>query len=158
MRATQRRESFAIWLAGWRWSGRLYEGWRGQARLNRQDGGRLPNSVVIYRYVRHESFEWDPKKAAANLAKHQTSFEDAAHVLADSLAEWFHVEQFDGRHSTRDEDRWITIGSYPQNRNWVLVISWTLRGGGVGPGVTRIISARHATKAERRQYGKRKSW
>jgi len=30
-------------------------------------------------------FEWDPRKAAANLAKHAVSFEDAATVFGDPL-------------------------------------------------------------------------
>lgn len=34
-------------------------------------------------------FEWDPRKAAENLAKHRVSFEEAASVFNDPLAYTF---------------------------------------------------------------------
>jgi uncharacterized DUF497 family protein len=50
-----------------------------------------------------------------------------------------------------DEDRFITTASHPRNRDLVLVISWTERDSKSGP-LTRILSARRATPAERRRY------
>jgi uncharacterized DUF497 family protein len=50
-------------------------------------------------------FEWDPKKAAANLSKHRVSFEEGLTVFADPLAKIFDDED----HST-EEQREIIIG------------------------------------------------
>ena len=35
-------------------------------------------------------FEWDPEKAASNLAKHHVSFDEASTVFADPLAKLFY--------------------------------------------------------------------
>ena len=51
------------------------------------------------------TFEWDARKAAANLKKHKIAFEDAATVFLDPLAVTF----ADPDHSF-DECREITIG------------------------------------------------
>jgi len=50
-------------------------------------------------------FEWDPQKAAANLAKHKVSFEDAATVFGDPLGGIV----ADPRHSS-GEQRFVLIG------------------------------------------------
>ena len=50
-------------------------------------------------------FEWDPKKAKANEAKHRVSFEEAITVFADLLARIFE----DPEHS-ESERREIIIG------------------------------------------------
>ena len=100
----------------------------------------------------HERFEWDSVKAAANLIKHRISFEDAAAVLSDPFADRFHMEEFDQTHSSESEDRWITIGSFSFDRRRVVVISWTSRPNESGGIITRIISARAATRTERREY------
>jgi uncharacterized protein len=94
----------------------------------------------------HHRFEWDSAKAAINVRKHGVSFETAAHVMADAQGTRTHVEDFDDPHSI-DEDRWITTGSHPDARDIVLRIVWTRRGA-----VTRIISARLATRKERVEY------
>jgi len=44
-------------------------------------------------------FEWDPEKAAANLAKHGVSFEEALTVFSDPLARIFDDED----HSSEEE-------------------------------------------------------
>jgi len=62
----------------------------------------------------------------------------------------FHLEEYDEDHSD-EEDRFVTTGSHPVNRDIVLVISWTKRESDSGD-TTRIISARRATPAERRRY------
>jgi len=49
-------------------------------------------------------FEWDSKKAAANLKKHGVSFQEAATVFGDPLAITFQ----DPDHS-RDEERQLTL-------------------------------------------------
>ena len=84
--------------------------------------------------------EWDPVKAETNLKKHQVSFEEASTVFDDPLFITF----LDVDHSV-DEERYITIGLSKANR--VLLIAHTER-----QGITRIISARKATKNERRFY------
>lgn len=50
-------------------------------------------------------FEWDPRKAAENLAKHRVSFEEAASVFNDPLAYTF----ADPDHSV-GEERQLTFG------------------------------------------------
>jgi len=50
-------------------------------------------------------YEWDPKKAKANVREHGVAFEDAASVFLDPLA----VTYPDPDHSS-EEPREITIG------------------------------------------------
>lgn len=85
-------------------------------------------------------FEWDNKKAESNLKKHQVSFEEAATVFGDPLAITFR----DPDHSV-GEIRYITFG-ISQN-GVLLVLSHTYRSE-----LVRIISARCATRAERKIY------
>lgn len=85
-------------------------------------------------------FEWDPDKAARNLAKHGVSFVEAATVFGDPLA----ITYFDPDHSDA-EDRFLTFGQ--SSAGHLLVISHTDR-----VDRTRIISARRATRKERNQY------
>ncbi len=84
------------------------------------------------------SFEWDNQKAAANLRKHGVDFADAATVFADDLAITVPDEQ-------SQEDRFVTLGVDALGRLLVVVYTW--RGENV-----RIISARRATRRERREY------
>ena len=100
----------------------------------------------------HESFEWDEDKAQKNLKKHRVSFDDAALVLADEDGDTFHVEEYDPSHSS-GEDRYVTTASHPDDRSIVLVIAWTDRSTEHAK-VTRVISARAATPAERKKYAK----
>jgi uncharacterized DUF497 family protein len=85
-------------------------------------------------------FEWDADKAASNIAKHGVSFEEAATVFGDPLS----LTAFDPDHS-QDEDRYITMGSSVDHR--LLLVSHTDREDRV-----RIISARLATRRERKAY------
>jgi hypothetical protein len=85
-------------------------------------------------------FEWDEEKAAANLAKHGVSFEEARTIFDDPL----YVDFYDPDHSS-EEHRYIIIGESRQGR--LLVASYTERGG-----VTRLISAREVTRSEREAY------
>ncbi len=98
----------------------------------------------------HDTFEWDEDKADKNLKKHFVSFEDAAYVLSDEEGDVFHVEEYDFQHSA-DEDRYLTTASHPDDRSVVLRIAWTDKSTQHAK-ITRIISARVATAAERRSY------
>lgn len=88
-------------------------------------------------------FEWDPRKAAANVAKHGRTFEEAASVFGDPLAAVF----LDDVHSIA-ERREVIIGHSDRNR--LLVVGFTERAGRL-----RIIGARGATIRERRDYEER---
>jgi uncharacterized DUF497 family protein len=85
-------------------------------------------------------FEWDPKKAAANLAKHEVSFEEAITVFADPLARIFNDDEHSG-----DEQREIVIGHSAQGN--LILVSFAGNGDRV-----RILSARKATRTERKDY------
>ena len=85
-------------------------------------------------------YEWDPGKAKTNLRDHGVSFGEAATVFLDPLAITFP----DSDHSD-EEDREITIGFTKNHR--VVFVSHCRRGDRV-----RIISARRATRKERKQY------
>jgi len=86
-------------------------------------------------------YEWDPKKAAINLQKHGVDFADAVGVLEDEQALW----QED---ISEEEERYVAVGMDYLGR--VLVVVFTFRGDKI-----RIISARKATKRERRAYERR---
>ena len=85
-------------------------------------------------------FEWDPKKAAANLAKHTVSFEDATTVFGDPLGRI----TADPRHSV-EEERLVLLGLSESKH--LLAVMYVDRGQAI-----RIISARPATRRERRNY------
>ena len=85
-------------------------------------------------------FEWDARKAEANLKNHGVSFEEALTVFADPLGKIFD----DPDHST-GERRELIIGHSVEHR--LVVVSFTERNTR-----TRIISAREATARERREY------
>ena len=85
-------------------------------------------------------FEWDEEKAATNEGKHGVAFTDAMTVFADPLA----LTGYDPDHSD-DEDRYLTMGQSADGR--LLIVSHADRGENI-----RIISAREASRAERRDY------
>ena len=87
------------------------------------------------------SFEWDQEKAGSNLRKHGVSFEEASTVFGDTLSRTI----CDPLHSSFREQRFVTIGWSGCNRLFVVV--HCDRGQKI-----RIISARHATHQERRNY------
>jgi hypothetical protein len=90
-------------------------------------------------------FTWDPAKAASNITKHGVSFPQAATVLADALA----LTVFDAEHS-EFEERWFTLGVTSSGK--LLAVSHTYTATSADSARVRIISAREATRAERRQY------
>ena len=87
-------------------------------------------------------FEWDPKKAAANLKRHRVSFEEARTVFLDEKAKLID----DPDHSS-DEDRFVLLGISGLLR--VLLVCHCYRQQGQ---TIRIISARKASPGEARQY------
>jgi hypothetical protein len=88
----------------------------------------------------HIRFEYDPRKAAANLRKHRVSFDEAVTVFADPL----HATRPDNEHSL-DEQRFITAGQSTRGR--ILFVVYTESDSSV-----RLIGARVATATERKQY------
>jgi uncharacterized protein len=87
-------------------------------------------------------FEWNSGKAAANLKKHQVSFEEAETVFYDDFA----VQFFDEPHSD-EEERFLLLGTSAQSK--LLIFCHCERENGE---VIRIISARKATKRESAFY------
>jgi uncharacterized protein len=86
-------------------------------------------------------FEWDSRKAAANISKHGVSFDEASTVFDDRLALIFDDEF----HST-DEVRELIIGHSVNNR--LLLVFFVEHPGEL----IRLISARVATKKEQQDY------
>lgn len=84
-------------------------------------------------------FQYDPAKAAENLKSHKVSFADAEGVLEDPLA--ITVEDPDAE----GEKRFVTVGLGSAGE--LLVVVWTERDEDC-----RLISARRATRKERKQY------
>ena len=85
-------------------------------------------------------FEWDPAKARRNIETHGISFDEASTAFKDTLSVTIH----DPLHSY-EEDRFVLVGN--SHRNRLLVIVHTERRNKI-----RIISARRATKKERKRY------
>jgi hypothetical protein len=90
-------------------------------------------------------FEWDDDKAKTSLKKHNVGFDEASTVFTDPFAKIFHDEG----HSDQ-ENREILVGHSTLNR--LLLVSFTER----GRDLVRIISARIATKKERKAYEENK--
>lgn len=85
-------------------------------------------------------FEWDAKKAAANLHKHGVSFDEAVTAFGDPLS----ILSPDPDHSI-GEERHLVLGMSGSGR--LLVVAFAER-----PPRTRIISARLAIRRERQDY------
>jgi uncharacterized protein len=90
-------------------------------------------------------FSWDAQKAFTNLAKHKISFEEAVTVFSDPDAlDWSDLE-----HSER-EARHKRLGASSDAR--VLLVVYTVRKLRHGKETIRIISARQASRKERKAY------
>ena len=85
-------------------------------------------------------FEWYGPKAATNRAKHRVTFEEASTVFADPLGRITD----DLRHS-EGEERFVLLGDSDRHR--LLVVMFTEH-----DEVIHLISARNATRRERREY------
>lgn len=87
----------------------------------------------------NEEFEWDDVKAASNLRKHGVSFDMAKDAFLDPFAvDWIDNEQ------NSDERRYALLGTVEGH---VLFVAYTERQERI-----RIISARGATRNERKRY------
>jgi hypothetical protein len=87
-------------------------------------------------------FDWDDRKAAANVKKHGVTFEEAKTVFFDERA-----KLIDDPDHSENEDRFVLLGLSSALR--LLVVCHCYRGNG---GVIRIISARKATTKEAKCY------
>ena len=85
-------------------------------------------------------FEWDARKAEVNARKHGVTFDEATTVFGDPHA----MLMADPDHSGR-EIRYLLLGLTTRHR--LLVVAFVDR-----PPRTRLISARRATRRERRRY------
>jgi uncharacterized DUF497 family protein len=94
-------------------------------------------------------FDWDPSKAARNLDKHGATFFEAASVFADPDA----LDLVDDSHSGVERRSW-RVGSSDEGR--VLTVVYTVRRSGDGETI-RIISARQASRKERKAYARREN-
>ena len=88
------------------------------------------------------AFEWDRRKAEISLKKHAVDFADAVAVFSDDRAITL-------QDNSVDEERFVTVGIDTLGR--ALVVAYTWRGERI-----RLISARRATRRERRQYEERR--
>lgn len=85
-------------------------------------------------------FEWDPKKAATNARKHGVTFGEARAIFEDPL-----VLVSENVGTAGGETRFIAIGMSDRRQTLVVVFTETSES-------IRLISARLATRAERRTY------
>ncbi|GHT79301.1 hypothetical protein FACS1894130_07630 [Spirochaetia bacterium] len=87
-----------------------------------------------------DGISWDSEKARINLEKHHVSFETAQYTFSDPDQ----LERFDrSENNTSREERWQTLGVVGK----VLFVVYAETGKG-----KQLITARRATKAERRSY------
>ena len=89
-------------------------------------------------YTFRVRFEWDPSKAASNRRKHDVGFEEAMECFEDPLA--IVLDE------PRDPVRLILIGESRRRR---LIFTVHVE---ISIATVRIISARKATRGERRRY------
>ncbi|MDQ6952053.1 MAG: BrnT family toxin [Mariprofundaceae bacterium] len=87
-------------------------------------------------------FEWDSIKADSNIKKHSISFEEAKSVFYDEFAVQFYQND-----NIEGEDRFLLLGLSTTHK--VLMICYCERDSG---NIVQIISAREATKNERKFY------
>lgn len=92
---------------------------------------------VLYQ-IQGVEFEWDDNKAQLNLRKHGIAFEEAAEVFFDPFYQ-------SGDATVDDEQREFIIGYSLTPR--LLLVVYVERGER-----TRLISARQATRHERKLY------
>ena len=95
--------------------------------------------------ARQFQFEWDERKAVANLRKHGVSFELASTIFSDprilTLADTTHSES---------EERWFSVGLASTGVLIAVAYLWTDAGDDLTK--IRLISARRATATEIRYY------
>ena len=89
-------------------------------------------------------FEWDAEKNKENISNHGISFETAREIFFDPLQLSILDERFD-----YFEERWITVGS---SQLGAIIVVAHLYFTDEAEEIIRIISAREATRKERKQY------
>jgi uncharacterized DUF497 family protein len=90
-------------------------------------------------------FEWDSNKDKSNQNKHGVSFDEARTVFLDDYA----IQFYDNEHS-ENEDRFLMLGMSVKER--ILLICHCTK---ESDSIIRIISARKATKKEKKLYSGR---
>lgn len=90
--------------------------------------------------MKNSEFEWDEEKAQSNLKKHGVSFDEAATIFNDPK-----IATISDPDHSKDEDRYVSIGKSVIMR--LLSVIHTYRKERI-----RLISARKATKAEKKNY------
>ena len=90
-------------------------------------------------------FDWDPRKAQSNRRKHAVSFEEAATTFLDADG----LDGGDLEHSAI-ESRRLRLAKSSLGR--ILLVSYTIRRRNDDEEITRIISARRASRKERKAY------
>jgi len=90
-------------------------------------------------------FEWDPRKAEANLRAHGVSFAEAITVLEDAFA----LSQEDP--DALEEQRFVTLGLSDQANRLVVVYAYAKQD------IIRVISAWKANKRQGELYEKGRS-
>lgn len=96
-------------------------------------------------YVRWPRFEWDPRKAAANLLAHGVRFAEAVTVLEDDFA----LTREDD--DTLTEKRFVAMGLSDGGRLLVVVFAYR------DPDMIRIVSAWKASRRQRLIHEKSRS-
>lgn len=87
---------------------------------------------------KNKTFTWDEPKRQINIEKHGIDFHDAKHIFEDP----YRIERQSYRN---DEDRYEVIGEVNSH---ILLVAYVIREGNV----YRLISARRASKNERKSY------
>lgn len=95
-------------------------------------------AALLLSYINDVTFDWDARKANANLKKHGVSFEEASTAFSDTLGAYYPDRSHD--------DRFILIGYSKKNRLLYVVHAE------VTVDFIRIISARKATSHEKARY------
>jgi len=85
------------------------------------------------------TFEWDEDKRRSNLRKHAVEFADAVSAFEDHNAITLRDED------SEEEERFVTVATDAFERVLVVVYTWREE-------KIRLISARKATRRERKQY------
>ena len=101
--------------------------------------GVLLCAYVVHIYSLMVTFEWDEDKRRANLRKHGVEFADAVTAFEDDNAMTMRDEDSEG------EERFVTLATDALGRLLVVVYTWREER-------IRLISARKATRRERKQY------
>jgi uncharacterized DUF497 family protein len=95
-------------------------------------------------------FIWDPAKERINRREHGIDFDTAMRVFSDPHAT-SRLDRIEG-----GEERWQIVGSV--GGTMPILVAYTTWDENDGAEIVRIISARHATKHERRKHENGKAY